>query len=310
MGNSLRAVHRPFDRRRIRKYLGALGWEPDLVVLFQLPVRHDLLAMFPKATTAYYCSDIYGFGEATPGELQEEEACCRKVDLIFTTSEVLKNRLVRFNPRTYHIPHAVDRDWWESGSGQSPPEFSGIPKPRCVFTGAVFERLDFDLLLKCAQLRKDWQFVLVGPVIRDSSEIQQLRGEKNVSLLGHRAWEAIPGYLNGADVLMVPFRRNPVAENLGLPLKFYEYAMSGKPILSTDFGPFEFPDPSLAVRYQTAQEWSDYLEYIASSPSEEAKKAERRRSIALENTYESRLELQRAAFRSLQERGGDREVVP
>jgi len=299
MGNALRALHRPLDRRRIRRYLRVLGWEPEIVVLMQEPVRYDLLELFPDALRVYYCNDLYGYGHGTANEFREEAECCRRVDVVFTTSDILRRRLLPHNAKTFHIPHAVDLAWWESNRNRHPAEMERIRRPRALFTGALTARIDFALLEEVAGACPHWQFVLIGPYNLAEKEARRLEALGNCHLFGAKPHEEIPGYLALADVLLFPYAGKATAQHCGLPLKFYEYAISGQPILSTDFAQLELPNPDLVHVARSPQQWVDFLTHFERHREQQAVLTRQRRELAERNTYQARIEQQRGILSHL-----------
>jgi glycosyltransferase involved in cell wall biosynthesis len=60
-----------------------------------------------------------------------------------------------------------------------------------------------------------------------------VRGLANVRLLGPRPYAALPSYLVGMDVGLIPFKRNPVTYHAD-PIKAYEYLAAGLPVVATE----------------------------------------------------------------------------
>jgi len=295
LGNGLRALHRPAMLRRIQRYLRELNFDPSIVILMQQAARHDLLGAFPDCVTIYYCHDLYGYGLASEAALVEEQRCCEGVDMVWTTSEAHRRRLGGFNPRTHHIPHAVELEWWEHGKDVIPPEYAHISGPRAVYTGAVQARkIDFGLLAECARARPEWNFVLVGGV--EDTELSResfaaLRKRDNVHLLGPRSYENLPGYIAGADALLLPYREWENNRWVGLAAKFFEYMVSGKPIITTPYTEFEIADRDLLSVASDVAGWTAALD--AALAEEDGGKRERRCALARENSDEARVRLQR-----------------
>jgi len=92
------------------------------------------------------------------------------------------------------------------------------------------ERLDLGLIDAVAALRPDWRLVLVGPVAK--IEPGDLPRRPNISYPGLRPYEALPGYLKGWDVCLMPFARNDATRSIS-PTKTLEYLAAEKPIVST-----------------------------------------------------------------------------
>ncbi len=297
-GNALRAAHRPWMLRRIRRYMAALEFQPRYVVLMQLAARWDLLSAFPDAMTIFYCHDIYGYGFATDAMVRDERVCCARVDVAFATSEVLTKRLADFGVRAVSVPHAVSPAWWESNRDRVPPEYASIPGPRAVYTGVVQEKIDFALLCAVAERLPAWQFVLVGPVEEHAvmrAGLAMARALPNVHFLGPRDVDDLPGYLAGADALMLPYLRDDNMKMAGLALKFYEYFITGKPVLATPYTDFDVSPENLFDVAPDAEGWVERLTAMGAGAIDEAS-AERRVALAMDNTYGARVALQRESL--------------
>lgn len=296
-GHLARELHRPAMLGRIRRYTDELGFKPRIVVLMQLPARYDLLGAFSGATSVYYCHDLIGYGSATASLLAEEAEACRQVNQVWTTSEPLRRRLAGYNRHTYTIPHAVDERWWDCHRGEAPAEYQGIPPPRVVFTGVVeTEKVDLALLGEVARLRPKMHFVLVGPLqVRtcDHPALERAQRIPNIHFLGERDVERLPGYVAGAQALMLPYRLDYAnAGYIGLSLKFYEYLISGRPVCATPYSYFEEEVDDLIEVAEGAGEWAKTLDRVVSLVDPGL--ARRREEVARQNTYRQRLELQRA----------------
>jgi UDP-galactopyranose mutase len=105
-----------------------------------------------------------------------------------------------------------------------------LPRPRLGFFGVIDERFDADLLAKAAELRPDWQFIMVGPVIKISEA--DLPRRPNIHYLGSKSYAELPRYLSGWDVALMPFAMNESTEFIS-PTKTPEYLAGGRPVVST-----------------------------------------------------------------------------
>lgn len=296
LGNSLRACQRPAMLRRIRGYLRKLSMDPKLVVLMQLPVRHDLLKAFPHTKQIYYSHDLFGYGAAGELAYREEARCCQTVDQIWTTSESQRDRLIKQNRRTHCIPHAVDEAWWDKNRYTSPTEYDSIPHPRVVFTGVVqTEKVDLKLLVGVAESRPNMNFILIGPQqVRPEEQGIAARayGLPNIHWLGHRSVDELPGYIQGADALILPYRLDdPNTPFIGKSLKLLEYMISGRPVIMTPYSAIEPAVKELVTVADGCVEWASALDQVVNRwTSDMASRCER---YARSNTYEVRLDRQR-----------------
>jgi glycosyltransferase involved in cell wall biosynthesis len=259
----------------------------DLLVVWQEAAYHRLLRFVPHRRSAYYASDRYGDNQPSADQERALRACVEAVDARFATSRRLTDLLSQWRP-TLHVPHAVDVRWYREGKVRPPPEWAAIPAPRAVFTGVATGKFDFDLLLSVARARPRVQFIVVGP-IEPSAQGPSYAGvlaQPNIHRLGSRPYEHLPAYIEHADVLLFPYRSDLVRTFSGLPLKTYEYFMSGRPVLSTPFTELEL-EPGLIHVEEGASAWAARLDRLLEGEPTEV--AERRRALALQNTYEERV---------------------
>lgn len=126
------------------------------------------------------------------------------------------------------------------------------PGPVALYLGTLHrDRLDVDLCLRtAAALRADGltggTVVLVGPNALDEADTARLR-DAGVAVLGARPHEAVIGYLQHADVLLVPHVVSAFTESLD-PLKLYEYQAVGRLVVSTPVAGFrDADDPRIRI---------------------------------------------------------------
>ena len=77
----------------------------------------------------------------------------------------------------------------------------------------------------------DWQFVLIGPVVKIDPAIAAAR-RRTSTTSGRRATPSCRAYIAGWDVAMLPFARNDATRFIS-PTKTPEYLAAGKPVVST-----------------------------------------------------------------------------
>jgi UDP-galactopyranose mutase len=105
-----------------------------------------------------------------------------------------------------------------------------IAHPRLGFYGVIDERFNIELLRDMAALRPDWQFVMVGPVVKIDPET--LPKAANIHYLGKKDYHALPLYLAGWDCAIMPFALNDSTRFIS-PTKTPEFLAAGKPVVST-----------------------------------------------------------------------------
>jgi glycosyltransferase involved in cell wall biosynthesis len=98
------------------------------------------------------------------------------------------------------------------------------------------EQLDWEMITALATIHRSWSFVMVGPVraTHDSlpGRLATLQRLPNVHLLGGRSADALPAYVQGLDVALLPYRRNFYTDCIN-PMKLYESLAAGTPIVAS-----------------------------------------------------------------------------
>ncbi len=105
-----------------------------------------------------------------------------------------------------------------------------IRQPIIGYYGAIAEWFDSEVVEYVATRKPNWNIVLIGHTL--GSDITRLRKYKNVYILGEKPYIQLPKYLYWFNVCIIPFKLNDLTLSTN-PVKFYEFASSGKPIVST-----------------------------------------------------------------------------
>ncbi len=130
------------------------------------------------------------------------------------------------------IRNAVDVEPYRRAN----PRPLDLPKARSVvYVGTIHrDRIDLDLCREVAERLSagtGGTLTLVGPAPLAEADLQNLK-QAGVLLLGAKDHTEIPGYLQHADVLVVPHVVDDFTDSLD-PIKLYEYLASGRPVVST-----------------------------------------------------------------------------
>ncbi|HJQ34297.1 MAG TPA: glycosyltransferase family 1 protein [Pyrinomonadaceae bacterium] len=214
---------RLFAEYRIREH--ALWYYTPMAIAW---TRH----LKPLAVV-YDCMDELSAFKFAPTELREREAeLFHRADLVFTGGQSLYEAKRGRHPHVYAFPSGIDREHFGRAReiAGEPEDQSNIPHPRLGFFGVVDERFDLELLDGLSQLRPDWQFVIIGPVVKiDPSTLPR---RANIHYLGGKSYKELPEYLAGWDVATLLFARNEHTRFIS-PTKTPEYLAAGKPVVST-----------------------------------------------------------------------------
>ncbi|MBS4641287.1 MULTISPECIES: glycosyl transferase [Aeromonas] len=99
-----------------------------------------------------------------------------------------------------------------------------------VYVGTIASWFDWEWLIKLANDNKDKQIDLYGPIKTILPKLPE-----NVCIRPAVAHGDVGGILSRYATGLIPFKNNEITRYVD-PVKFYEYAVSGMNIISTDFG--------------------------------------------------------------------------
>lgn len=181
----------------------------------------------------YDCMDeLSAFKNADAGLPAMERVLLRRADVVFTGGQSLYEAKKHLHHNIHPVPSSVDVDHFATARRQAtePEDQRSIPHPRLGFFGVLDERLDIPLLDGIAAAQPDWQFVMIGPVVKiDPADLPK---RPNIHYLGAKQYGELPRYIGGWDVAMLLFARNDATRFIS-PTKTPEYLAAGKPVVST-----------------------------------------------------------------------------
>jgi UDP-galactopyranose mutase len=180
----------------------------DCVLWYYNPMAIHFSRRLPAQIVVYDCMDeLSGFRGAPAGLRSAEKALFARADLVFTGGQTLHEAKKRQHKNVYCFPSS-DQDFFQTArrNRPEPEDQSSIPRPRLGYSGVIDERMDVDLLRNVAALRRDWHFVMVGPVVKISES--ELPKAANIHWLGGKQYDDLPSYMASWDVGLLPFARN------------------------------------------------------------------------------------------------------
>jgi len=205
----------------------------DFVLWFYTPMAMSFAAHLEPKAVVYDCMDeLSGFKFAPPALLENESKLFEKADLVFTGGQSLYEAKKDKHKSVHAFPSSIDVAHFKQARDitDEPEEQKQIAHPRLGYCGVIDERLNINLLAEVADFRPDWQFVMIGPVVKISDE--DLPRRANIHYLGGRNYQELPSYLAGWDVALMPFALNESTRFIS-PTKTPEYLAAGKPVIST-----------------------------------------------------------------------------
>ncbi|GGK60100.1 glycosyltransferase family 1 protein [Rufibacter glacialis] len=203
------------------------------VFWYYTPMALEISRQFNPALTVFDCMDeLSAFKFAPPRLLELEAELMTKADVVFTGGQSLYEAKVGRHKEVYAFPSSIDKVHFGQArqAQEDPADQANIPHPRMGFFGVVDERFDIELLREVALARPEWQFVIIGPVVKIDPAI--LPSSSNIHYLGGKSYQELPSYLAGWDVAMLLFAHNESTKYIS-PTKTPEYLAAGRPVVST-----------------------------------------------------------------------------
>ena len=204
-----------------------------LIAWYYTPMMLPFSRHLDVGATVYDCMDELSKFRFAPANLLElEQELLDRADVVFTGGSSLFEAKKNRHENVHCFPSSVDRSHFGKARAvlTEPGDQAALPRPRLGFYGVIDERFDIDLLRQAADMRPDWSFVMVGPVVKIAED--ELPRAANIHYLGPKTYDQLPSYLGGWDVALMPFAMNESTQFIS-PTKTPEYLAGGKPVVST-----------------------------------------------------------------------------
>jgi uncharacterized SAM-binding protein YcdF (DUF218 family)/glycosyltransferase involved in cell wall biosynthesis len=306
----VRVLNRALLSRAMRRWMRAAGFGRPIVWTFlPTPLVREIIPRLDPIVSVYYCIDDFASSSPAARRItQSEEQLFRDADLVFVTSEKLRQRAARFNSRVSLFPFGVSLKKFErvrTAPDQIPADLAALPRPIVGYVGGIHQWMDFDLLRETARRMPDTSFVMVGPL---QVEQDPSAGLPNLHLLGKRSHDDVPRYIKGFDVGIVPYRRSEYTDNV-YPTKLNEYFAMGIPVVSTDLPEIRRFNAEHGLRVSIADGPEQFAAALdrALQPSSAQERADRI-DVAASNSWEARIrEMSALIDRAVEEKRSRRE---
>jgi GT2 family glycosyltransferase/glycosyltransferase involved in cell wall biosynthesis/SAM-dependent methyltransferase len=202
----------------------------QVISLIQHPFWYNIATVLPNSRVIYDCMDHHeGFGNTSAEVLSLERALLRDADLTVTTSEWLDQIVAEHTGRRALIRNASDFEHF----AHQPETTYHDPQGRRIigYYGAIAEWFDQELVEAVAKRFPHCCVLLIGA---DTVNARAMLGRlPNVKFIGEVPYEALPYYLYGFDVCLLPFKIVPLTLATN-PVKVYEYLSAGRAVISVD----------------------------------------------------------------------------
>ena len=279
--------------RGINRWMRAVGVTRPVVWTFlPTPLARAVIADIDPALTIYYCiDDLASSSREARKIVKSEQALFKSADLVFVTSERLRERAAEASSRVHLFPFAVNLAVFEKSREQNeavPADLQALPRPVAGYVGGLHQWVDQDLLAAAAAKLPHVSFALIGPQQTDVSRLMAL---PNIHFFGQRPHGELPRYVRGFDVGLVPYRITEYTANV-YPTKLNEYLVMGKPVVATDLAEIRRFNVEHGDIVRIAGSADAYAHEISDAVSAAAPPAgvARRIAVAESNSWERRLE--------------------
>ena len=287
-----RALNRFIVVRAVSRWMSAMGIKHPLVWTFlPTPLALDLIKAVEPDLVVYYCiDDLAASSAGARGIRRTEDRLFREADLVFVTSEQLRQRASRFREQVDVFPFAVDFGRFEAvrtSSSDLPADLKEIRPPIAGYIGGLHRWVDQELLIGAARRLPDVTFVMIGP---SQCDVSALEREPTIRLLGARTHDLLPAYIKGFDVGLVPYAFSDYTANV-YPTKLNEYLAMGKPAVATGLPEIERFNRVHGDIVAVANDPEAFASKIqaAIQEREPAVQEQRRIAVARENSWDARL---------------------
>ena len=219
-------------REMVRRLLREQGIE-EYVFWYYTPMALPFTNHFTPLVSVYDCMDeLSAFKGADSSLPLMEKELFGKVDLVFTGGQSLYEAKRKLHPAVHAFPSSIDVKHFGQARNQpaEPADQANISHPRLGFFGVIDERFDVELLQLVAAERPEWQFVMIGPIVKIHPDT--LPRAANIHYLGPKSYAELPQYLANWEVALLLFARNESTRFIS-PTKTPEYLAAGKPVIST-----------------------------------------------------------------------------
>jgi uncharacterized SAM-binding protein YcdF (DUF218 family)/glycosyltransferase involved in cell wall biosynthesis len=230
-----RWINRALLLRSMRRWMRAIGFFRPIVWTFlPTPLTLDLIRDLDPQLTVYYCID--DFASSSTGArriVASEVALFLTADLVFVTSEKLRQRAAMHSDHVHLFPFGVKFDAFarvRDEAAAPPADVAQLRRPVAGYVGGLHQWVDQDLVAAVAARLPEFSIALVGP---EQSDVSTLRAAPNIVLLGLKPHGELPRYVKAFDVGLVPYRRTDYTANV-YPTKLNEYLVMGIPVVATD----------------------------------------------------------------------------
>ncbi|WP_020618541.1 glycosyltransferase family protein [Paenibacillus daejeonensis] len=216
----------------VKQLLRKNGMEQVDILFIDQPSFVGLEKLVKPKVTVYRPTDLYSKLTGNPSIAAAEAAILADAQALVSTSSPVLEELQGYNPQipTLLLENGVEFEHFASCADE-PEELRNIPHPRATYVGALDERLDREALLRLAQEQPETSVVIIGP--HTPEDEAYFSGCSNAYLLGAKPYARMPDFLHHSDLALLPLSDHSANRGRS-PMKLYEYAAAGLPVVVTE----------------------------------------------------------------------------
>jgi glycosyltransferase involved in cell wall biosynthesis len=177
--------------------------------------------------------ELSQFTGAPRSLVANERRLMKHADVVFTGGYELWTKKKQYHDNVHFFGCGVEYSHFALAQDPDtaiPPDIDFMPRPILGWFGVVDERVDYHMVGRMAEMKKEWSFAMVGPVVKVDPNL--LPHSPNLFWLGQRDYQVLPNYCKAFDINMMCFAINAATEYIN-PTKALEYFATGKPVIST-----------------------------------------------------------------------------
>ncbi|MBC7858292.1 MAG: FAD-dependent oxidoreductase [Burkholderiaceae bacterium] len=283
----------------LQPLLSQIAPQDDPIVWFYTPMALPLLQQLHPRLVVYDCMDELAAFKNSPKQLlQRETALLTRADLVFTGGPSLYEAKRARHANAHCFPSSVDVVHFEQALDRSNghPAHLDIAGPRLGYYGVIDERFDGALIAALADAHSHWQIVLVGPIVKiDPTSLPQ---RENIHYLGQQSYKALPHFLAGWDVCLLPFALNEATRFIS-PTKVLEYMAAELPIVSSAIADVAIPYGDMVAIAADADGFiAACEEALAAPPERRAEQVAKMRAVVSATSWDATADRMRALLES------------
>ncbi|MGB8191588.1 MAG: hypothetical protein WCF67_06700 [Chitinophagaceae bacterium] len=275
----------------MRRMLKKLSVKPDIVWDFNCSYEYPDLSVFGAAHTIYQ-----------PVDFIKPDARTKKADIMVTISEKILQQYQRTDTPKLLVSHGISGEYAKLAA--QPPVTEQPQRVKAGYIGNLtIDSLDRQLLKRLVAENPEVEFHIIGPLDKKNNNLgidikdtemeelaQFLKTAANVVLYGSRPSAEVSQMISGFDVLLICYKTTSTFQGDNSH-KMLEYMASGKLILTTYLSAYDGNELVVMSPAGKNEELPRLFKAAVGNLAHynSADLQNRRKQVALENTYDKQI---------------------